>query len=69
MGIYKNPIKAYFQYQIETKINENQSHLSDGFAMGVVEKARRVSLLIVKLISTFWGFEIGLQTRRLSVPR
>lgn len=44
-------------------------HLSDGFAVGVVKGPRRMRLLVLKLVLSLRGFEIGLETRRLSVAR
>lgn len=35
--------------------------------MSIMKKPSRVSLLILKLVSSFWGFEIRLQTRWLCV--
>lgn len=46
---------------------EERGNLSNGFAMSVMKKTRRVSFLVLKLISAFRGFEIGLETRRLCV--
>lgn len=44
-------------------------HLSDSFAMRVVKETRRVSFLVVKLVPSLRGLEIGLKARRLSVAR
>lgn len=38
-------------------------YLSDGFAMSVVKETRRVGFLVVKLVPSLWGLEIGLETR------
>lgn len=44
-------------------------HLSDSFAIRVVKETRRVSLLVLKLVPSLRGLEIGLKARRLSVAR
>lgn len=49
MGAKKNP-----------KNKEKLKYLSGSFAVCVVKETRRVGLFIVKLIPSFWGFEIGL---------
>lgn len=47
--------------------NPRKGYLSNGFAMAVVKKTSRMGLLIVKFVTTLGGFEVGLETRGLSV--
>ena len=44
-----------------------KKHLRDWFSMGKGGKARRMSLLIMKLVPSFRGFKIGFETLRLWV--
>ena len=50
-------------------MNRRETDLSDGLAMGVVKKARGVSLLVVKLVASLRSFEVGLEARQLCVVR
>ena len=49
------------------KKNPRKEYLGNGFAMAIVKKTSRMGLLIVKLVTAFGGFEVGLETRRLRV--
>lgn len=51
------------------KKNPRTQYLGNGFSMAIVKKTSRMGLLIVKLITAFRGFKVGLESRRLRVVR